>query len=98
MFVVTLEVLSAFDRYFPRLEAERMANIIRDGVRAKSCSFIGLVPFKVTVAQIGETDSASGETRKYIPEECDEVSEESAASLPIDTKSSDELRECDSDS
>jgi len=98
MFVVTLEVLSAFDRYFPRLEAERMANIIRDGVRAKSCSFIGPVPFKVTVAEIGGTASASGETREYIPGEFDEVSEESAASLPIDTRSSDESGECDSDS
>jgi len=98
MFIVTLEVLSSFDRYFPRLEAERMANIIRDGVRAKSCSFIGPVPFKVTVARIDETASASGETREYMPEEFDEVSEESAANLTIDTRSSDESRECDSDS
>lgn len=35
-FVVTLEISSPFDRYFPRVEAEPMANIIRDGIGAKT--------------------------------------------------------------
>lgn len=91
MFIVTLEVPSAFDCYFPRLEAERMANIIRDGVRGKSCSFIGPVPFKVSVARVDEAALASGKMREYIPEE-------SAASPTIHTRSSGESRECDSDS
>ncbi len=82
MFVVTLEVLSSFDRYFPRLEAERMANIIRDGVQAKSCKF-------------HRPSAIQGHGGR---EEFDKVSEESAASLPSDTRSSDESRECDSDS
>ena len=45
MFIVTPEVLSAADCYFPRLEVERIAGIIRDGVGGKSRSFIGPVPF-----------------------------------------------------
>lgn len=98
MFIVTLEVPSAFDCYFPRLEAERMANIIRDGVRGKSCSFIGPVPFKVSVARVDEAASASGKMREYMPEEFEQVSEESAASPTIHTRSPDESRECDSDS
>lgn len=35
-FVVTLEIPSPFNRYFPRVEAERMGGIIRDGVEAKT--------------------------------------------------------------
>lgn len=80
LFVVTLEVPPAFSHYFPRVEAERMANIIRDAVRAKSCSFLGPVPFKITVERADETASASGEMRQYAPEEFDEVPEELAAS------------------
>ena len=81
MFVVTLEVPSAFDHYFPRIEAERMANIIRDAVRTKSCSFIGSVPFKITVARSDEVASAVGQTREYAPGEFDEVPEELAVSV-----------------
>ena len=95
MFVVTLEVAPPFDRYFPMVEAERMANIIRDAVQAKSCSFIGPVPFKITVVRSDETASVSGETREYTTKEFDEVPEESAASLTIETKSSDESRQSD---
>jgi len=80
LFVVTLEVCPALRCYFPKVEAERMANIIRDAVRAKSCSFIGPVPFKITVEQADEVASASGEMREYSPEEFDEVAEEPTAS------------------
>jgi hypothetical protein len=80
LFVVTLEVAPAFSRCFPKVEAERMANIIRDAVRAKSCSFIGPVPFKITVERVGEAASASGEMREYKPEEFDELPEEVAIS------------------
>lgn len=86
MYVVTLEVGPDFDCYFPRVEAERMANIIRDAVRAKSCSFLGPVPFTITVARTDEVASASGEMREYVPGEFDEVPEESVAGLTIKTK------------
>jgi len=76
LFVVTLEAAPAFGRCFPKVEAERMANIIRDAVRAKSCSFIGPVPFKITVERVSEVASASGEMREYAPEEFSELPEE----------------------
>jgi hypothetical protein len=85
VYVVTLEVAPAFSRCFPKVEAERMANIIRDAVRAKSCSFIGPVPFKITVQPVGEAALASGEMREYTPEEFGELPEEltvSSASEP----------------
>ena len=75
MYVVTLEVSPAFSRYLPGVEAERMANIIRDGVLAKSCSFIGPVPFKITVTKADEVAEARGEMREYVPEELDEAAE-----------------------
>jgi hypothetical protein len=81
MYVVTLEVCPALSCYFPKVEAERMANIIRDAVRAKSCSFIGPVPFKITVEQADEVASASGETREYVPEEFGDVPEGLTTSL-----------------
>jgi hypothetical protein len=76
LFVVALEVAPAFSHCFPRVEAERMANIIRDAVRVKSCSFIGPVPFKITVEPVGEAASACGETREYTAEEFAELPEE----------------------
>lgn len=81
MYVVTLEVSPDFGHRFPRVEAERMANIIRDAVRAKSCSFMGPVPFKITVQRADEKASASGEMREYAPGEFDEVPEELTVSL-----------------
>jgi hypothetical protein len=81
MYVVTLEVCPALSRYFPKVEAERMANIIRDAVRAKSCSFIGPVPFKIMVTKADEVAEASGEMREYVPEEFDEVPEGLTTSL-----------------
>lgn len=80
-YVVTLEVCPALSSYFPKVEAGRMADIIRDAVRAKSCSFIGPVPFKITVAKADEVASASGEMQEYVPEEFDEVPEGLATSL-----------------
>ena len=78
-FVVTLEIPSPFDRYFPRVEAERMANIIRDGVEAKSVSFMGPTPFGIRVERIDEAASASGQMKEYSPEEFaedEEISQE----------------------
>lgn len=74
-FVVTLEVSLPFAQYFPRIEAERMANIIRDAVQAKSCSFMGPVPFGITVKRAGEMASASGQMRGYSPEGFDAAEE-----------------------
>ena len=90
LFVVTLEVPPAFGGCFPipRVEAERMANIIRDAVRAKSCSFMGPVPFKITVERVDEAASATGEMREYTPEEFDELPEESAVSSPLELQTS----------
>jgi len=75
LFVVTLEVPPAVSHCFPRVEAERMANIIRDAVQAKSCSFMGPVPFKITVERVDEAASASGEMREYSAEEFPEIEE-----------------------
>ncbi len=75
LFVVTLEVPPAVSHCFPRVEAERMANIIRDAVQAKSCSFMGPVPFKITVERVDEAASASGEMREYRAEEFPEIEE-----------------------
>jgi len=74
-FIVTLEIPSPFDRYFPRVEAERMANIIRDGVEAKSVSFTGVTPFRIRVERTDEAASASGQMREYSPEEFPEIEE-----------------------
>jgi hypothetical protein len=74
-FVVTLEIPSPLDRYFPRVEAERMANIIRDGVEAKSVSFLGSTPFKIRVKRTDEAASASGQMREYSPEEFEAAEE-----------------------
>ncbi|OIP27611.1 MAG: hypothetical protein COW22_01855 [Chloroflexi bacterium CG15_BIG_FIL_POST_REV_8_21_14_020_46_15] len=88
LFVVTLEVPPAVSHCFPRVEAERMANIIRDAVQAKSCSFMGPVPFKLTVERVDEAASASGEMREYTPEEFDELPEESAVNSPLEPEAS----------
>jgi hypothetical protein len=52
-FVVTLEIPSPFDRYFPTVEAGRVANIIRDGIEAKSVSFIGPAEFTIRWGRVG---------------------------------------------
>jgi hypothetical protein len=83
LFVVALEVPPAFGRYFPRVEAERMAVIIRDGVRAKSCSFMGPVPFKITIERADEVASANGEMHEYVPGDFDESPEELVRSFPL---------------
>ncbi len=75
LFVVTLEVPSVVSHSFPRVEDERMADIIRDAVPAKSCSFMSLVPFKITVERVDEATSASGEMREYRAEEFPEIGE-----------------------
>lgn len=74
-FVVTLEIPAPFERYFPKVEAEQMATIIRDGVEAKSVSFMGSTPFTLRVERTDEAASASGEMREYRPEEFPEIEE-----------------------
>jgi hypothetical protein len=71
-FVVTLETLPPFDQYFPKVEAERIASIIRDGLEARSCSFMGPVPFKICVERADGMASASGKMREYSPGEFEE--------------------------
>ena len=88
LFVVTLEVSPAFGHCFPRVEAERMANIIRDAVRAKSCSFMGPVPFKITVERADEVASATGEMPEYTPDEFNELPKQLAASSPLKLEAS----------
>jgi hypothetical protein len=68
-FVLTLEILAPFDQCFPRMEAERLANIIRDGVEAKSCSFVGSIPFRISVERTDEAALASGKVQEYPTEE-----------------------------
>lgn len=75
LFVVTLEVSPDASDCFPRVEAERMANIICDAVQAKSCSFMGPVPFKITVERVNEAASTSGEMKEYKAEEFPEIEE-----------------------
>ena len=75
-YVVTLEVSPGLDRFSPEVEAQRMANIIRDAVQTRSWSFKGLVPFKVTVANGDEVASASGKVGKHALGDLDEVSGE----------------------
>ena len=74
-FVVTLEIPSPFERYLPKVEAERMATIIRDGVEAKSVSFMSPIPFMLGVERTDEAASASGQMREYRPEEFPEIGE-----------------------
>ena len=69
VYVVILETEPAFERQFPKVESERMANIIRDAVHAKSCSFLGPVPFRIMVARADDVASAEGEMREYVEEE-----------------------------
>lgn len=66
---MTLEVPSPVDRHFPRVEAERMANIIREGIEAKSVSLMGPVQFTLRVEQTDEGASVLGQMREYSPEE-----------------------------
>ena len=69
MFVVTLEIPTPFDQSLPKVEAERMANIIRDSVEAKSVSFMGPIPFTLRVERTDEAASTSGQvlTKRIIP-------------------------------
>lgn len=85
LFVVTLEVPLPFSNRFPKVDAERMATIIRDAVQDKSCSFTGPVPFTITVERADAMALSRGEMREYSPEEFDELPEEMAAS-PVPEK------------
>ena len=74
-FVVTLELPSPFDRYFPRLEAERMADIIREGFEARSVSLMGPVQFTLRVERAAEAASVSGHMREYSPKDFERTEE-----------------------
>ena len=65
LFVVTPGVPPVVGQCFYRVDSKRMSSIIRNAVRAKSCSFIAPVPLKITVERMDEAASASGEVRKY---------------------------------
>ncbi|MFH1087883.1 MAG: hypothetical protein V1737_04790 [Chloroflexota bacterium] len=67
LFVVTLEAPTAVGERFPRVEAERMAGVIRHAVRDNSCGLAGPVPFKIAVERVDEAAAASAETREYTP-------------------------------
>ena len=68
-FVVTLEVPTPFDRYVTKVEAEQMANIIRDAIKAKNTGFNGSIPLRLRVKRIGEEASTHGQilTKRIIP-------------------------------
>jgi len=76
-FVVTLETFWPFDQVFPKVEAEWMALAIRDAIQAKSCSFLGPAPFRISVGRMEEESQASGRVPEYSPEEFDEAQETS---------------------
>lgn len=73
--VVTLGILPTLDQCFPRIEAERLAKIIRDGVEARSCSFIGLIPSRISVERVDEVALASDEVPEYPTEEFEPTEE-----------------------
>jgi len=64
-FLVTLEVLTPFDRYFPKVEAKWLASMVRDGVEAKGVSFTGEVPFMIVVERADVASTALGQIREY---------------------------------
>ena len=72
-FLVTLEVPTPFDRYFPKVEAKWIASMVRDGVEAKSVSFTGPVPFRIIVERADVASTASGQIREYSAEEFEKV-------------------------
>ena len=74
-FVVTREIPTPFDWYFPKVGDERMASIIRDGIEAKSISFMGSSPLMLIVEKTGEATPALGKMMEYRPEEFPEIKE-----------------------
>lgn len=81
-FILTLVPEPKVDCYFPRVEAERMANIICEAIEHKSCSFIGPVPFTITVARIDESADAAGVVHEYLEKnETPQVLEEQIQAL-----------------
>jgi cyclase len=69
MFVLTMEIPAPFDRYLPKVEAELIANIIHDNIKAKNTSFTGSIPLTLRVKRIGEEASTYGQilTKRIIP-------------------------------
>ena len=80
LFIVTLEVPPPFSSNFPKMDAERMTNIIRDAMRARTWSFNGWVPFKITVTKDGKEVSASGEIPEHVLSKFGYLSEEMTVS------------------
>lgn len=73
-YIVTLEVPAPYDRRFPKIEVERMATIIRGGIMAKSCSFVGPVPFTIRCELAGDSATALGHLKEYSAEAFEEPS------------------------
>jgi hypothetical protein len=53
-FTLTMEIPTPFVQYLPELETELIANIIHDGIKAKSISFTGSIPLTLRVKRINE--------------------------------------------
>jgi hypothetical protein len=85
-YIVTLEVPAPYDRRFPEIEAERMATIIRGGIMAKSCSFVGPVPFTIRCEVTGDSATALGHLKEYSTEVFEEPSP--VVSQLVNTRSS----------
>ena len=75
-FVVKIKALPYFYRYFPKIDADILARIIRNNVRAKSRGCILPTPFEITVEWHDETASAGGEIGSLTPEQPDETPDE----------------------
>lgn len=67
-YIVTLEVPTPYDRRFPKIEVDRMATIIRGGIMAKSCSFVGPVPFTIQCELASDSATALGHLKEYSAE------------------------------
>ncbi len=65
-----------------------MANIIRDAVQDKSCSFTGPVPFTITVERADATALSRGEMREYSSEEFNEFPEQTKESPVLEKETS----------
>jgi len=49
--------------------------ILRKGVKTKSCSFVGAVPFRITVEREDEMATTRGKIQEYPPQEVESLEE-----------------------
>lgn len=64
-FIIMLETPEELDRLFPDISADQMSVIVRDGLIAKSCSFMGEMPFRLQCQSIGLPVSSFGKMREF---------------------------------